>query len=545
MTNDALDRVADLPVELLRCEFLWSQYKIRAFTRRMREQGRMIRVPLEPEPRPSAIANGGKGNGPGSKSKSSSARPDSPDSQTSRESTRVATVIRPAPIPSCFISKNTEETCEIQPIPPRKNASNRISASLAKGRESPTKKSVPNSGLSRDWVADSVAYSSGNASPTGSKILSPSSRLRGSLILAQEGLDPRKPRLFHNHFENNEVLCTKVGLLETLTKALGRKGALEIVPLCLAVRTHRDLAEFKRIFDMSIDWRGYEFYGREKPNTPAPEPVAIRPKTPLSPPNISVKSRKISDGDTSSDETEIQKSKESKETQVTEKSKKEGAPPGGDASSSSAVSEAGDPKKSATILVCGRDADDRRDSSASGTSTASKSGSKNVWLLKPGLYANRGFGIKISEEWSYMEKHLHKQIERNKVYLVQKYIEKPFTVDGRKFDIRGYALLVDEVEVEAFGAGVDAAGKEASSTKRTPDDDPTLSEEVPPIPAGPHKFFGWMYKDWYVRTSSCKYSASDFTNRLKHLNNDAVQKHSDQYGKFESANKLSIPQFQQ
>lgn len=47
-----------------------------------------------------------------------------------------------------------------------------------------------------------------------------------------------------------------------------------------------------------------------------------------------------------------------------------------------------------------------------------------------------------------------------------------------------------------------------------------------------------------MRTSSCKYSISDFENRLKHLNNDAVQKHGSNYGKFESANKLSMAEFQ-
>jgi tubulin monoglycylase TTLL3/8 len=53
-----------------------------------------------------------------------------------------------------------------------------------------------------------------------------------------------------------------------------------------------------------------------------------------------------------------------------------------------------------------------------------------------------------------------------------------------------------------------------------------------------------MYKDCYFRTSSNKFDLKDLANRFVHLTNDAVQEHNEDYGKFESANKFSINDFQ-
>eukprot|EP00392_Amoebophrya_sp_AT5.2_P007385 g7399.t1 len=147
------------------------------------------------------------------------------------------------------------------------------------------------------------------------------------------------------------------------------------------------------------------------------------------------------------------------------------------------------------------------------SSTAKSSKTKgNVWLLKPGLYANRGFGIEIMTNLESIQAHLRKKIHKTP-YLLQKYIERPFLVDSRKFDIRAYALAS------------------------------TLQDDLDRH--RPEKTFeAFYFTDWYVRTTSTTYSCSDFENRLKHLNNDAVQKHGKDYGKFESANKLSIPEFE-
>ncbi len=55
---------------------------------------------------------------------------------------------------------------------------------------------------------------------------------------------------------------------------------------------------------------------------------------------------------------------------------------------------------------------------------------------------------------------------------------------------------------------------------------------------------GYWYNEGYLRTSSKDFNLKNVTNRLIHLTNDAVQKKSDDYGKFESGNKLSYPDFQ-
>lgn len=92
----------------------------------------------------------------------------------------------------------------------------------------------------------------------------------------------------------------------------------------------------------------------------------------------------------------------------------------------------------------------------------------------------------------------------NRTSIVQKYLERPLLVSGRKFDIRAYAMLTS----------VNGVLK------------------------------GYMYRDCYFRTSSKQFDLSNLQSRLIHLTNDAIQVNSEDYGKFESANKLSINDFQ-
>ena len=50
---------------------------------------------------------------------------------------------------------------------------------------------------------------------------------------------------------------------------------------------------------------------------------------------------------------------------------------------------------------------------------------------------------------------------------------------------------------------------------------------------------GYIFNDGYLRTCCKEYDVSQVENRFIHLTNDAVQKTSVDYGKFESGNKLS------
>jgi hypothetical protein len=88
--------------------------------------------------------------------------------------------------------------------------------------------------------------------------------------------------------------------------------------------------------------------------------------------------------------------------------------------------------------------------------------------------------------------------------IVQLYVDRPLLIAGRKFDVRSYAMLTS-----------------INGTLK-----------------------GFMYRDVYFRTSSKPFDLSNLSNRYVHLTNDAIQMNSEDYGKFESGNKLSINDFQ-
>jgi len=125
-----------------------------------------------------------------------------------------------------------------------------------------------------------------------------------------------------------------------------------------------------------------------------------------------------------------------------------------------------------------------------------------MWLVKPGEWGNRGCGIRI---YNNAEEVAQRVDSKEKVWAIQKYMERPFLIHKRKFDVRAYCLVLQE-----------PAG-------------------------GPLRAFS--YRDAYLRTTSAKYTTKRF-DRMIHLNNDAVQKNGEDYGKFESANKMSLDEFQ-
>jgi tubulin--tyrosine ligase len=53
----------------------------------------------------------------------------------------------------------------------------------------------------------------------------------------------------------------------------------------------------------------------------------------------------------------------------------------------------------------------------------------------------------------------------------------------------------------------------------------------------------YFYKDGYLRTSSKEFNLGSLDNRTIHLTNDAIQEKEEDYGKFESGNKLSYQEF--
>ena len=85
-------------------------------------------------------------------------------------------------------------------------------------------------------------------------------------------------------------------------------------------------------------------------------------------------------------------------------------------------------------------------------------------------------------------------------FIVQKYIESPFLIYSRKFDIRVWALVTHELKL-------------------------------------------YFFQEGYLRTSSEAYSMES-SDLYVHLTNNAVQKNSQTYGVHEDGNQLSFKQFQ-
>ncbi|OMJ78863.1 hypothetical protein SteCoe_21216 [Stentor coeruleus] len=137
-----------------------------------------------------------------------------------------------------------------------------------------------------------------------------------------------------------------------------------------------------------------------------------------------------------------------------------------------------------------------------------KKKSRNVWIIKPGENSNRGHGIQVCKNLNDIKAAIKENIDirtnQPRTYILQKYIEKPFLVQNRKFDIRCYALIT------CINGLMQA----------------------------------YFYTDGYIRTSCVEYNINDTNNNFIHLTNDAVQKHSDDYGKYEDNNKMSYKDFQ-
>jgi hypothetical protein len=133
----------------------------------------------------------------------------------------------------------------------------------------------------------------------------------------------------------------------------------------------------------------------------------------------------------------------------------------------------------------------------------------NVWLIKPSDN-NRGRGIQIFNSLAGFKSLMSEFISgkamkksRRGTYIVQKYIESPLLISSRKFDIRVWVLVTS-----------------------------------------PLKCF--IYEQGYIRTSSNQFSLEDssLTDVFIHLTNNAVQKESKEYSKFEKGNQMSFHDFE-
>ena len=87
-------------------------------------------------------------------------------------------------------------------------------------------------------------------------------------------------------------------------------------------------------------------------------------------------------------------------------------------------------------------------------------------------------------------------------FIIQKYIERPYLINNRKFDIRVWVLVNQDMEV-------------------------------------------FFFKEGYLRTSAFGYKLDNCQDDMVHLTNNAVQMKSGDYGRYEDGNQLDFKQFQE
>lgn len=85
-------------------------------------------------------------------------------------------------------------------------------------------------------------------------------------------------------------------------------------------------------------------------------------------------------------------------------------------------------------------------------------------------------------------------------FIIQKYIERPYLINNRKFDIRVWVLISQDMEV-------------------------------------------YFCREGYLRTSAFEYILDNCQDNSVHLTNNAVQRNTKDYGRFEDGNQLSFEQF--
>lgn len=128
---------------------------------------------------------------------------------------------------------------------------------------------------------------------------------------------------------------------------------------------------------------------------------------------------------------------------------------------------------------------------------------KNIWIIKPGENSNRGVGIRVEQDLHKIKSLVGSYCSGDRSMIVQKYIDNPLLYQRRKFDIRCFSLV-------------------------------TCINGV---------IKSYFYRDGYLRTASREYSMNNLQNKFIHLVNDAVQKYSEDYGKYEPGNKLGYSAF--
>ena len=109
-------------------------------------------------------------------------------------------------------------------------------------------------------------------------------------------------------------------------------------------------------------------------------------------------------------------------------------------------------------------------------------GSENLWIVKPaGL--SRGRDIKLVKKYVEILSHCIPHKAKSNMWVIQKYIEKPWLYNGKKFDFRVWVV----------------------------------------VPSW-NPFQVYVYDECYVRLSSANFCLENFSDKFAHLTNDSINK---------------------
>ncbi|KAM9817715.1 putative tubulin polyglutamylase TTLL9 [Neosynchiropus ocellatus] len=119
----------------------------------------------------------------------------------------------------------------------------------------------------------------------------------------------------------------------------------------------------------------------------------------------------------------------------------------------------------------------------------------NIWIMKPAA-SSQGKGIFLFRElkdivdWkvSWRTPEEDKEEAKAPSYVVQRYVENPYLINGRKFDLRIYVLVTSFVPMKA-----------------------------------------WLYRDGFARLSSTRFFLGSIHDKYMHLTNYAIQKQARDY----------------
>lgn len=120
-------------------------------------------------------------------------------------------------------------------------------------------------------------------------------------------------------------------------------------------------------------------------------------------------------------------------------------------------------------------------------------------------------------------------------YLVQKYLERPLLLWGRKFDIRCWALLTDAFDLYVYRDGYLRTSSEPFTLE--------LGDENNMVRGPPHnRVAGTPYNVW--RGGLIPLLLLGVVAGQVHLTNYCMQKHSENLGRYEEGNTLSYDDLQ-